>query len=273
MKNNKNSFFSFMRLGNIFRFNNPLKGRFSGKRLFKKQEINKKFFIPLFFTPFMFGKNILFLGEEEDKNKKQDSSELEFKDIIRGEYENKIRIFSPIEKKFLIFSKLKSTEDLKMSSLNFLNCVTPFQYMKTLGEDEIKEILFSKTLFQELFKKIDLNNDQLISFEEFVVWSLMFSVKINDLKEKFPKGTITREQFAEYLYENLQKLNILKITDKALMDARIIKSDHDTIFRTLVEFTSKYFKDVTLNIDKDIQKLIFDMSLIILLYEVFIKFF
>ena len=241
-----------------FKFNSVFKDRF------KKKSINNKFWVPLVFTPIIFAKNVLFLEEEE-----KESDELEFKEIIRGEYENKIRTFSPIEKKFLIFSRLKSTDELKMNYFQFLDSVVPFQYMKEIKEEKLKEILMNNTLFQSLLKEIDINNDGFINFEEFVIWSLIISVSINSLKTKFPNGTLTREQFSDYLMESLNSLHIMKVTDTTIMDARIIKSDKDKIFKTLVDFTSKCFNDNVLRIDKDVERIIVDLSLSMLIYEVF----
>lgn len=251
----KNKFYSF------FKFNSVLKDRF------KKKPINNKFWVPLVFTPFIFAKNVLLLKEEKE------SDELEFKEIIRGEYENKIRTFSTIEKKFLIFSRIKSTDELKMSYFQFLDSAVPFQYMKELNEDQLKEVLMNNPLFQSLLKKIDLNNDGFINFEEYVIWSLIISISINQLRTRFPKGTLTREQFSDYLMESLNSLSVFKVTDKTVMDARIIKSDKDTIFKTLVDFTSKCFNDNILYIDKDIDRLIVDLSLCMLIYEVILKIF
>jgi len=130
-------------------------------------------------------------------------------------------------------------------------------------------------LFQSLLKKIDINNDSFINFEEYVIWSLIMSIRKDSLKTKFPKGTLKREEFSDYLMEILNSYNLHKVTDKAMFDARIIKTDKDTIFKTLVDFTSKCFIDSVLNIDKDIERLIVDLSLSMLIYEVFytIKFF
>ena len=256
----KNKFFSF------FRFNSIFKDRF------KRKSINNKFWVPLAFSPFIFAKNVLFLKEKKEK----ESEELEFKEIIRGEYENKIRTFSTIEKKFLIFSKInKSNDELKVSYIQFLDSVVPFQYMKVRKEDELREILKNNNLFQSLLKKIDINNDGFINFEEYVIWSLIMSIRKDSLKTKFPKGTLKREEFSDYLMEILNSYDLHKVTDKAMFDARIIKTDKDTIFKTLVDFTSKCFIDSVLNIDKDIERLIVDLSLSMLIYEVFytIKFF
>lgn len=246
------------------KFYSFFKNNFLLKDRFRKKSNNSKFWVPLFFSPLMFARKVLYLKEEKEK----ESDELEFKDIIRGEYENKIRTFSPIEKKFLIFSKIKSTEELKMNYFQFLDSVVPFQYMKERNENELREILDNNALFKSLLKRIDINNDGFISFEEYVVWSLIISISLNNLKTKFPNGTITREELSDYLMENLTSFDSHKVTDKAIMDARIIKTDKDTIFKTLVDFTSKCFNNNVLNIDKDIDKLITDLSLCMLIYEV-----
>ena len=254
-----NKFFSFQTIYNLF------KHKINSTKIYKSASINKKFFTPLILTPFIFTKSILFSKED----KKKDSNVLDFKDIIRGEYENKIRTFSSIEKRFLIFSRVKSTEDIKMTYYQFLDSVVPFQYMKTLPEAELIEILKNNNIFENILSKvIDINSDGFISFEEFVIWSTLISLNTNTLKLKYPSGEISREDFIEYLIEFLNSFDVLKVTDKTLVDARMIKSDTNTIHRLLVEFVAKYFTDVKINIDKDIEKLIAELNLIMLLYEV-----
>ena len=58
---------------------------------------------------------------EDDKN------ELELKDITLGEYENRIRSFASIEKRFHVFANIKSSDDIKMNYFQFLYSMVPFQ--------------------------------------------------------------------------------------------------------------------------------------------------
>jgi hypothetical protein len=85
----------------------------------------------------------LFLRTEENhdlqnKNLKNKIEEVETKDLIRGEYENKIRAFSSIEKKFYLFSKKGEDGVRAMDSVNFFESLIPFPYSKVSSHDEVK---------------------------------------------------------------------------------------------------------------------------------------
>ena len=66
------------------------------------------------------------MSQSADKNECEELSRAE---RIRGNYENKIRFFSPPEKTFEIFAHDKSEDgELEMSFADFLRAVTPFNY-------------------------------------------------------------------------------------------------------------------------------------------------
>ena len=61
---------------------------------------------------------------------------------IRGNYENKIRFFSPPEKSFEIFASEKTDDgELRMSYRDFLHAMTPFSYTTYFegGDEYLKE--------------------------------------------------------------------------------------------------------------------------------------
>ena len=74
---------------------------------------------------------------ETEENKKIKGDELEMKDIIRGEYENKIRAFSSIEKKFYLFAKKGENGKYEMDYVNLFQSLIPFPYTKVIGHSEV----------------------------------------------------------------------------------------------------------------------------------------
>ena len=101
-------------------------------------------------------------------------------EIIKGEYENKLRIFSPLEKRYIIFGKIKKIED-KMTYIDFFDSLIPFQHMDCGKYDDLKDILEDpKGEFSKLFKEIvDINGDGKISFEEYSIFCFIISSKYN----------------------------------------------------------------------------------------------
>jgi hypothetical protein len=232
----------------------------SNKKYFR---INPKFIIPLIFSPFSLSKSIAYMEKEIEE-----SHEIEIKDIIRGEYENKLRKFASLEKKFMVFSGITSSDKIHMTQAQFFNCIIPFQHMKTIPFSEMEEKLQKNKLFVDLYRQIDVNNDKLISFEEYIIFSLIKSMNFQELRKLYPDGKITKEQLGEYLMNILKNYSSFKITDKAIIDGRLIKTDHDTIFKVLVDFLSNIFKDHTIFIEKELMKLMVDINTMGMIYEV-----
>lgn len=99
-------------------------------------------------------------------------------EIIKGEYENKIRIFSPIEKRYLIFGKIKNSED-SMDTIGFFESLVPFQNLEIKNKEEIHTALSATGKdFYELFSEVvDVNKDNNISFEEYLIFCHFISSK------------------------------------------------------------------------------------------------
>lgn len=96
--------------------------------------------------------------------------------IIKGEYENKIRIFSPIEKRYCIFGKIDSSEK-QMDYFEFFESLIPFQNIQNKKHDETVSYLSSINEFNDVLKKIDVDEDKNISFEEYLTLCFIASSK------------------------------------------------------------------------------------------------
>jgi hypothetical protein len=244
------------------KINSSTKFNFKSSNTLRKPNYKFMFMFPMLYIP-----QIAYLAEEEEE--KKESTELEMKDIVRGEYENKIRTFSSIEKRFLIFAKIKKYGDYRMTYFQFLDSLVPFQYIKTKNSDEISKILNENENFQKVLKKIDINNDGFINFEEFIILSIVMSTSLNEYQASFPTGKLTREQLAEFLMNKISQLEALKITSKSFVDGRIIKTDYNTLYRYMVDFVSLVFKNTVIDINKDLSQFLFEVYLLMLFYEFF----
>lgn len=116
--------------------------------------------------PIFYGKKMFMLQEE-----------LGMKDIIHGEYLNRIRYFASTEKRFTIFAKIKSKDAIQMDYFQFLDSLTPFTYSKTLEPEQMKEKLENIPHFQQIMKHIDINNDGFINIEEYYILCAILSSK------------------------------------------------------------------------------------------------
>jgi hypothetical protein len=68
--------------------------------------------------------------------------------------------------------------------------------------------------------------------------------------------------------EQINSKHIVKITDKSAMDARIIKTDYNTLYKDAVDFMSASFKNNRIDVNKDIEQLKTEIFLLLLFYEV-----
>ena len=113
--------------------------------------------------------------------------------------------------------------------------------------------------------------DGKISFEEYIILNVLMTVPItffeNFSKDK-DKKFITREDFIEAIIKFIYEKNIIKITNKSLIDSRIVKTDYNTLYVDLTTFTSKAFKNVNIDIKKEILEFQNGIKFAVLLYEV-----
>ena len=112
--------------------------RFSSQSKFNLKNSLRNFF-PLIILKA--GQQKLFMKEDcKDEvivNQNDKNEKLELKDKIRGEYENKIRAFSSIEKKFYLFAKKGENGKYEMDYVNLFQSLIPFPYTKVIGHSEV----------------------------------------------------------------------------------------------------------------------------------------
>ena len=192
------------------------------------------------------------------------NSELDIKDITLGEYENRIRNFASIEKRFLVFANVHSKDDLKMNYFQFLHNLVPYQYIKIRDKKETEEILTKNKFFQEILHRIDINKDGFINFEEFVILCIVLNLSNEKFIEKMKKEKYSKEDLAELIMDEASK-NI-KITNKSIFDGRSVKTDYNTLYKYCVEFLSKEYKKETLTYNDFFQTKT-DLFVFMLFYE------
>lgn len=107
-----------------------------------------------------------------------DDEEMTSTERIKGEYENRIRIFSPIEKKYSIFGKIKNKSQ-QMDYYQFFDSLIPYQGIKLYSGEENMTFFENNKEFQSILKKVDTNEDKSISIEEYLVLCYLTSSKIN----------------------------------------------------------------------------------------------
>ena len=233
--------------------------------LFQKFSFKKSFLLnkpKIAFTPFLM---LALYGSV--KKLKCESEDLTSVEVIRGEYENKIRSFASIEKRFLLFSKVKKAGEIPtMTYFQFLESIVPFQYMKTKPREEVEELLNKNKHFQDTYSFLDINKDNQINFEEFIIFNVFMTIPLVKFIQKFPSGKITREELSDMLMEEISKGDVgLKITNKSLFDGRLVKTDHDTLFKYMMEFFGKGANQIDIN--KDIAEFKLDIFIFMLYYE------
>ena len=95
---------------------------------------------------------------------------LEYADRIRGNYENKIRFFSPPEKIFEVFAtKQEADGGLKMSYKDFMHTLTPFNYDE-IKSNEWREAYIEnhKEQVMKVMQIADPDGDGTVDFTEFL---------------------------------------------------------------------------------------------------------
>ena len=91
-------------------------------------------------------------------------------DNIRGQYENKIRFFSPPEKIFEIFATVQGENGaLNMSYVDFLRTLTPYNYADLKSKEEIEKYLEKHgNQIKTVLKLADADGDGSVDFTEFL---------------------------------------------------------------------------------------------------------
>lgn len=107
-------------------------------------------------------------------------------------------------------------------------CYTPFFE----GTDD-----FLKEHSLEIFKKVDVDGDEKISFTEFVFFMVLYQLPKGRLrkimKRRFADGKMTKEQASETLREMRKSTPAGKrMKEKAALDARQIKASDEDFWET-----------------------------------------
>lgn len=139
----------------------------------------------------------ILLYKEQQRKLALCESKASTKDFIRGNYENKIRFFSPPEKIFETFATLKNEDDtLSMSYADFLKAQTPYNYGQIKNTDDYCEKHGDR--INKVLQFADSNNDGKISFTEFFFFVSVLQLPKKHVQEDFQKlgGKMTREEFS-----------------------------------------------------------------------------
>ncbi|KRX07179.1 hypothetical protein PPERSA_00336 [Pseudocohnilembus persalinus] len=223
--------------------------------------------VPQMYTPWDFdGKRILILEYLKYPPTKN---------IIRGEYENKIRRHSPPEKIFEVFaSQAGDDHKLYMSHYDLFKAICPFNYStKEISDEEQKD--FSST---NLSNFADIDGDGMISLYEYYLVVCLIQANRDDIKqwfreknqEKDPKlqDTITKEQLIQF-YNQLQQKSKTKLTITKMPDPRKVQLTKQEFEETVKKLTEKLFKERQNNILplKEFLKMREDLLKDILKYE------
>ena len=96
-------------------------------------------------------------------------------DRIRGNYENKIRFFSPPEKIFETFSTAKDEDNhLMMKYEDLLRALTPYNYCDIKDPKDYMEKWHHK--IEKILHYADADNDGTISFTEFFFFITLLQI-------------------------------------------------------------------------------------------------
>jgi len=243
------------------KFTNNIFKTTTSKRNHSKSQ-NPIYYRQFFLFPIIFMPKLAFSEDEKESDK------LDMKEIVKGEYENKIRAFASIEKRFLVFARVKKTGDYKMNYVQFLESLIPFNYIKTRSVEDMEKFLESNENFQKIIKYIDVNNDNFISFEEYICLSLLLSNPVKILKERFPDGKISKGEFTDFFMDELQKQNSMKITNQSFLDGRVVKTDELKLRQCIMDFFSKAFhNELKISIDKELKFLKHKIYYLLNMYE------
>lgn len=82
----------------------------------------------------------------------------------------------------------------------------------------------------------------------------------------FPSGVISVEDFSDYVMSYINENK--KLNKSQFLDSRLVKTDSDTLFKNIVEFSNKCFSGKhTISIEKDLKLLQFKLLELLRLYE------
>ena len=170
-------------------------------------------------------------------------------DRIRGNYENKIRFFSPPEKIFEIFATIQGENGaLQMSYVDFLRTLTPYNYGDMKSKDEIQKYLdHHGAAIKKVMHIADADGDGSVDFTEFLffvtIHQMPVSIFASAFFDKYPNKKMNQEQFSKELniHRKSTKLGQKLSESKLALDARNIKIKEADFVATCDRVTKRMF--------------------------------
>jgi Ca2+-binding EF-hand superfamily protein len=133
-----------------------------------------------------------------EDNKKEEDKPADWRDRIVGNYRNRIREWSTPEKIFSTFASVKKDGEAFMTIEDFCDAILPFDYRHHEEKVKIKEI-------PEFIQLADIDKDQLISFPEYLFFTLLLGLPEEHFKIAFQmfdldgNGSIDRNEFTKLI--------------------------------------------------------------------------
>ncbi|KAL4506490.1 hypothetical protein ABPG72_000061 [Tetrahymena utriculariae] len=171
-------------------------------------------------------------------------------DLIRGEYENKIRQDSPPEKIFEVFATEKDDEgNIQMSHEDFFKSISPFQYSAKENQEEKEEEEDSnknggkkksddddskkeqKKIHSEALSQFaDIDKDGKISIYEYYMVTAFLQIDQNEYLDYFKQKQKTdlNAQDMQELFSFIKQKAKVKLTMANLLDSRKFNVNKDT---------------------------------------------
>ena len=118
-------------------------------------------------------------------------------------------------------------------------------------------------------KKIDVDGDKTISFEEYLILITITSINRVDLINFYKKNEITLEELADFIIHKIYANKEIKISNNSKLDSRIVKTNKQKLSDYALKFMYSGFNNKKIiNINTDF--LVYKLNLLsgLLFYEV-----
>lgn len=182
------------------------------------------------------------LNKLEKKSSNMDA--LPTSEVIRGEYENKIRQESTVEKIFEIFSTKKRDFQLFLSYSDLIKSIIPFNYTEA-SENKVEKVMsvIEKKFETPFYKLFDIDKSEDIDLVEYLFFNIIHRMSVDDITGYFGNNinNISKLELKNYL-RDIQKKNKLYITNSFILDPRANKLTKDDIKKSEDNIIDLIFK-------------------------------